>query len=472
MKKQMRQKLISCWAVLVFIILSVMTACGGSTTAPNSTTVTSTPAIITQPVSILTSQTSTPTQNPTIVSTTSETTTQSTSATYAPTVTPYLPSFVVIAASDSSSQWKSLSTIICDGTSDQLKINTYLQAGNTIELAPGTFSCNGTIKPQTNTHLYGQGDTTVIDFAGGGIYVNNGDDIELDHFKITGTTNPKIVPAFLFIEATNGNHYGFSIHDIEAEKGGFLVYTFGHQITNVVFANCNSLSPIGTGFSMYAQGTDTLMQDFIFYNCSVENAGIAQKGADNWSTGFDFAEGDSNMTINRLTVIKCSVNGAWESDFHFEGTPTETGIVILDCDAKNAGQKPSPTYGFGYLLPSRPESEYIFEGNTGGNNYGKGDVYDAEAPNIHTLPYDEVYGSNKMAYRISQDNCTGLLVTNGNYMDLYLYSTNSNPVKQQIELGSVYAANDGKTYTFSGNGIIVQFTNFAIIRLVNRSTSQ
>ena len=471
-RKQMRQKLIAFWIVSVFVMSAILASCGDSTPTQNTLTLTTTPVTTTQQTTILTSETSSPTQNLTTTTTTRASTTQTTLTrtlpTYTTTVTPSQPSFVVIAASDSSNQWKSLAVVTCDGTADQIEINTWLATGNTVELAAGSFQCNSTIKPQTNTHLYGQGDTTILNFTGGGIQVSNKDNVELDHFKITGTTNPRIIPTFIYIEVTTGNHHGFSMHDIKADKGGFLVYTYGHQITDVVFNNCDSINPGSTGFSMYAEGTSTLMQDFIFYNCSVVNNIVTPKGADNWSTGFDFAEGDNNLTVNRLTVINCSVNGAWESDFHFESAPIETGIVILDCVARNAGQKPSPTYGFGYLLPSSPGDEYIFYGNAGGNNAGRADVYDASSGHFHTLPYDAVYGSAKLVSRITQNNCSGIMVTNGSYLDLFLYSNNANPVNQQIELGSIYMANDGTIYTFDGSTITVQFTDFAVIRLVKR----
>ena len=433
----MLQKLIHRGIFLAMVLSTALTACNRSVTTLDSVTLTTTS-----------------------VTSTTRTSTAPTST------TPTLPHLILIAASDSSNQWKSQATVVCSGKSDQLVINKYLVTGHIIELASGTFNCDGTINLQANIHMYGQGDTTIFNCIGGGIYLHNIDNVELDHFKISGAINLGIIPASLYIDATTNDHSGFSIHDIkESAKGGFLIHTSGHKITNVVFANCDSSQPDGMGFFMDGDGIGSLFQDFIFYDCTVENAGTADTRYNDWVTGFDFAEGDNNLTVNRLCVIQCSVNGSWESDFHFEAAPRETGIVILDCNATNAGQKTSPTYGYGYLLPSRSDSEYIFQGNTGRNNAGSGDVYDAQDPYLHNLPYDIVYGSFKEVSRISQGNCEGLIVTFGTYKDLYLYSNNSYKVNQQIELGANYVPNDGKTYTFTDTKIVAQFTGYAVIRL-------
>jgi hypothetical protein len=39
-------------------------------------------------------------------------------------------------------------------------------------------------------------------------------------------------------------------------------------------------------------------------------------------------------------------------------------------------------------------------------------------------------------------------------------------VNQQISLGGYYTSNDGNTYSFNGTSIIVQFTDYAVINLV------
>jgi hypothetical protein len=456
-KLQISQQYLLLVICLILVLSTVLTACERSVSTVDSGTVTSY-TVLTNPSLISTPTTYTSSKS---TSTTDKTTTVTTK-----TATASLPNLIIIAAADSNNQWKSQAAVVCSGESDQSLINKYLITGHVIELAAGTFTCDGIIYMQANTHVFGQGDTTIINCNGGGIYVHDIDNVELDHFKITGAINQGIILASIYIDATTNDHSGFSIHDIkESAKGGFLIYANGYRLTNVVFANCDSSHPDGMGFFMDGDGIGSIMQDFIFYNCTVEDAGIANTRFNDWVTGFDFAEGDNNLTVNRLSVIKCSVNGAWESDFHFEAAPKETGIVILDCNAINAGQKASPTYGYGYLLPSSPSSEYIFQGNTGGHNLGSGDVYDAQDPYVHNLAYNIVYGSLKKVSRIFQANCEGLIVTSGNDKDLYLYSNDSNPVAQPIELGGFYTSNNGETYTFDGTKIVVEFKGYAVIHL-------
>jgi hypothetical protein len=324
--------------------------------------------------------------------------------------------------------------------------------------------------------MYGQGDTTIINCIGGGIYVHNVDNVELDHFKITGAISLGIIPASLYIDATTSDHSGFSIHDIkESAKGGFLVSTSSHQISNVVFANCDSSHPDGMGFFMDGDGFGSLLQDFIFYDCTVENAGTADTRYNDWVTGFDFAEGDNNLTVNRLSVIKCSVNGAWESDFHLEGAPTVYNMVYTGCSATNAGEKVGGAlFGAGFLVNGTTQ-DVVYNGNTASSN-ANGDInaWNGSSYTNVTPIQNEIYpvGSSKTASGVTQGNCSGVIInTDSTHKELVLYSNNGNLVNQQIELGATYIGDDGNTYTLNDTKIVAQFTNYAVIRLVKSNLS-
>ena len=466
----MFQRLKIWWGVSILAFALIVTSCGNptlttsSTTPPTMSFSTEAPPTLTLVPS--SSTTSSITKATTSTSSSIQTTVTTTKRTTTTATTLDLPHLIKIAASNSPNPWKQSATVICEGKSDQIIINKYVITGHDIELGPGTFNCSGIIFLQSNMHVFGQGDTTIINSTGGGLYLHDINNVELDHLQITGVINNAVIPASVYIDATTGDRSGFSIHDIkESARGGFLVSTDSRTISNVSFANCDSYRPDTMGFFMDGEGRGSLLQDFIFYNCTVENAGSANTRYTDWVTGFDFAEGESDLTVNRLSVISCAVNGSWEADFHFEAAPRATGIVILDCYAANAGQKPSPTYGYGFLLPSDHANEYIFQGNAGSHNKGAADVYDAAPPYLHNLPYDVVFGSSKQVARISQNNCTGLIVDSGDHKDLYLYSIDSNPVNEKIELNAVYMANDGKNYSFDNTQIIVQFTGYAVIRL-------
>jgi len=127
--------------------------------------------------------------------------------------TPIITGATIIAASNSDSSWKSQATAICSGTNDQNTINKYLTAGNTVELAPGTFNISGSgyINPASNSHLYGQGNATVINLQSSMIYISNKNNVEIDNFKITGTT---VGVGAVFIGSNGAAVSGFNIHDI------------------------------------------------------------------------------------------------------------------------------------------------------------------------------------------------------------------------------------------------------------------
>ena len=392
---------------------------------------------------------------------------------YLLSVNPVHTSTIIIAASNSNSHWKSEATAICKGTSDQNIINRYLAVGKTVELAPGTFNINGIILPASSTHLYGQGITTILNFSDAAININNVSNIELNSFLISGTINNSIGAA-VFISVSSASQSGFSVHDISCNATGsndFFSYVVGNLIlSNLTYYNVDANAPDGMGFMLSGEGTTPGIQNVTYYRCTVENAGIAYtrllSDGVSWVTGFDFAE-YGGLTINHLQAIECSVNGAWESGFHFEDAPTKQDVIIIGCNAINSGQKPSPTFGYGFVSNT---GDVVFYDNTAAGNTG-GDL--CLDNSVYTPIINGVSPANspKTALSVSQGNCSGVIVnTDATHEELVLYSNVGNSVDQQIELGNYYEADDGGEYTFVGTNLVAQFTNYVIIRLVKKES--
>jgi hypothetical protein len=381
-----------------------------------------------------------------------------------------------IAAVNSSTADKNAAHIVCDGISDQVEINAHLTAGDTVELYAGTYYCDDAVAPQgNNVHLTGQGNTSIIDFDFGAIFIYNVNNVEVGNLKLTGES---WVGGALVIQNNTSDISGFYIHDIwctTTEGADFVVYAIKGEISDIVFVRCDADTPDDMGFLLNGEQSPCVIQDVTFYDCTVEDAGVAATRLNDWVAGFDFVE-YSGLTINRVQAINCSVDGAWESDFHFEHTPDKNDIVLLDCDAVDGGEKGvTSTFGAGFLLPFYVATQdFIADGLTGSSNE-KGDmlVWDVDLGYVeHTPPIDMVLGSTKVVSDVDQSNCTGIIVTYGNFKDLYLYSNNGNPVNQEVELSDTYESNDGNTYSFNGTKIVATFTDYAVIRLVLSSESQ
>ena len=392
-----------------------------------------------------------------------------------PTTTPTTtPATIIIAALDSSNQWKSEAIAVCSGTSAQSVINTYLIPDITVELAPGTFNISKNISLDNNTHLYGQGNTTVINLEGAGISATNVNNVEIDHIELTGVVNRSIINSAIWIGASSTSVTGINIHDITCNSLGSDHFNVesksSHEVSYVVFSNITSIDPDGFGFVLLGNGNEAnLITNVTFYNCDVTNAGVSATRTGNYVTGFDLAEYSTNpsrLTVANIYVIKCSVYGAWESDFHLEGTPAEQNVVLTGCNASDAGQKPTPTYGYGYLINGDTVvCNNTASSNTNGALYINGEAYTNVLDTIS--PSDSI----KVAIAVNQGKCSGVMISvDATHKELVLYSNDGNPVRQPIELGNYYEEDDDRTYSFSGTKIIVQFTNYAVIKLVNLGT--
>jgi hypothetical protein len=375
--------------------------------------------------------------------------------------------YIKLAPYNAPSTWKAGANLVLPGSQDYNLINQYLLNGNTVEIGPGNVvGLDGVISPQPNSVFIGQGPTTILNIGGFNISASN---IKIGSFNSAGAIISWL-GSFFFVIANGQNLSNLYFHDVNFANtlgNDFLLYVVNAQtISNVVISRCFAESPDGFGFILSGEGSGGLIQDVTFYRCGEHNAAVGPNrytvpGDQCWITGFDFAEGIPN--INRITAIKCNANGAWESDYHFEAAPSKKYTVLLDCAATNAGLKTGGAlYGAGYLMTHEVSKgdDFIVSGLTGGNN-NQGDmrVWSPSLGNYinYTPPVDMVVGSSRIVTRISKGNCKGIAVKNGTLWDVYLYSSDEQPVDQQIVLS------DGTT-------IPAQFNDFLIYRDIKEGT--
>jgi hypothetical protein len=378
--------------------------------------------------------------------------------------------YIKLAPYNAPSAWKSAATAVLPGSSDQNLINSYAVPWNTVEIGPGNVKTSGVIQQQTNSSLISL-NNTIIQFDtsdNNGIYINNVGNIEFGGFTITGTAASWLA-GVVFIAGTTANYSGFNFHDLIFQNcpifNNLFFYAYNYKLSNIVISRCQSLSP--DGFSvMLGGGGSGIIDTVAIYRHYVVNAGLAVTRYNPWVTGLDLAEGP--VAINNVTLFKCAVNYAFESDYHWEYAPTKQGIVIIDCTATGAGQKPSnfdngdgtigPQYGAGFILPFQAgRDDFIINGCTGGppaNVLGDLRVWNGSGYTNYTPPVNLTMPAGRIITRITQGNCTGIAETKGSTYDLYLYSTDGNPVSQNITLPN-------------GNSYTAAFTDFLIAKAVS-----
>ena len=90
------------------------------------------------------------------------------------------------------------------------------------------------------------------------------------------------------------------------------------------------------------------------------------------------------------------------------------------------------------------------------------------ASNVHFLAVHFPLTENDSALnteKVSVGNAIGAKVTDGDNLDLILFSTDGDPVDEYIDLGGSFEAIDGSDYLFESNGVRVQFDNYQVLRL-------
>jgi hypothetical protein len=308
-----------------------------------------------------------------------------------------------------------------------------------------------------------------------------------------GSTYPGQAPVFITTSNQIMDHKTIA----NAVSNAIYIYANRTSLSNYTFSNINITNPAGFGVLLMGEGSPSTIQDLILYKVNVTNAGVASNRSNSWVTGIDLAE-YSGMTVNRIYCIQCTVDGAFESAWHTEISPTKQNVVLLACDAKNAGKKPvgfnngkdengnpyptGPQYGAGYLLDG--EADIVLYDctaslNGGGSNtsFVNADLCAYTSLNGGSFECstvsNKIYpaGSSKTVAPVLVNNCKGIIITNGTYKDLVLYTTGGAVVTEEIELGvacvaSVTSSPYNSTYTFNGTKVVVSFAEYAVIRLV------
>lgn len=151
-------------------------------------------------------------------------------------------STIVLAASNSSSGDKTTagSGHVCSGTGDHDLINSFLTSGNTVELLAGTYNTNGQILPESNTTLYGQGNTTIINYGSGydsDMMLYNVSNVNIHDLEIEGT----LLHAALYIYSYNATNVSqVKQLGMVLLKDGVMVKGIESRCTFVEIAGINS----------------------------------------------------------------------------------------------------------------------------------------------------------------------------------------------------------------------------------------
>ena len=350
---------------------------------------------------------------------------------------------------------------------DTPQINSNQKTYGSVNLSTGTFYINSEITPASGAsasalnYLRGAPNGgTVLQLGNSG----NGDinckdvsNIELGYFTMQGMPlNQGIV-----ITASTGARSNFYLHDINFNNiltnTAFTAWANGQTLSNMLFERVQVNTCDYNGFDLRGNGT---IQNTIFYRCSTYDCGV--NGQEIWTVGFCGA--DDSVTINGLYYIACNANGAWESDWHFEGDCKRNGVVFVDCNAEYAGLKPAgtnnkdgttgPQYGSGFLFGSftSGRDDLVASNLTAtGDHNSIADVWTPQGAKsfLNGAAYNTVFGRSVTSVtRITQGGCLGIDILNSSGThDLILYANST--VSTQIA-GFNLTLSDGKIYPIPG----------------------
>lgn len=244
---------------------------------------------------------------------------------------------VTVAASNSSSDVKEYATYVCDGVDDHIQINTALANHPRVVLTDGTYFLGGTVQPQSNTALIGQGkERTKLELVTGlstsGIAVvrnSNIDNVVLKGFTIDGNGDQQGFTGNMEgLRLSTGENFYISDVRVFNINHHALEISFGFK--NAIFEDCE--------FD-YCSG-DTLeieiAENVYFYRCKFSRAG-----------GFPHptysAEDASHMEFEQrnknIRFIDCKFDGTNNRSilFEVEGSeePLMEDIYFTRCDFDN-----------------------------------------------------------------------------------------------------------------------------------------
>ncbi|MFA5410203.1 MAG: hypothetical protein WC343_15620 [Bacilli bacterium] len=179
---------------------------------------------------------------------------------------------LTVAASNSSSKDKAVADYICDGSADQVEINTAiasLTSGGRAHLLRGTFACNGTIVGAAKVDIDGAGNATVLDFGANAMTayaaIQMADNSKLSNLKMIGDNSPthnnwqSIVPGnYCDIENVTMENTGYGIYVIAKKH----VYIRGVRLTGI-----HATSGWATAIEIVGLAEDIRVSDFYIYDC-------------------------------------------------------------------------------------------------------------------------------------------------------------------------------------------------------------
>jgi len=237
--------------------------------------------------------------------------------------------------------------------------------GGNIEIKSGDYIISGDILigNSDKVWLHGQGISTKIraptphsgyqvdnwyaPASGAKIYISGSDYSHISDFMITG----HIKVAFynsndILFENVRAEH----IACVYWRLGVFNFSMWGDNAVcqNLTIRNCHISNSSEWGFNLDAQDdSNGTWRNVFVEGCSAIGCGGKADSWDEWAIGFNFAE---NNNITNCVVSDCIANNNYESGFHLENSRTKEGVEIVNCIARdNGNRKGSPDYGSGFF---------------------------------------------------------------------------------------------------------------------------
>ena len=211
----------------------------------------------------------------------------------------------------------------------------------------GTYYLTTNFIVPENSWIKGEGNTTILTATNQESILLGHSNSMLSDVQVTGGL-------CVNIQATNGTHISdITVHDVNINIGSLsqaaiMVMANGSKawLSYVSLYNIN-IVPGCFGVLVQGTGPTSLIDNVTMTDIHVIDAGLNSRYND-WVTAFDLRE---KGTVRDMIVTRCSAVGSWESGFHTEQIyPSVKNIVLRDCYSGNNGQKPTPSFGNGFMI--------------------------------------------------------------------------------------------------------------------------
>lgn len=233
------------------------------------------------------------------------------------------------------------------GTDDHIVLNAAASIGGDIVIISNLSSATQhAVSPVANTTIRGLGkDITVLENIFFSLTAAN---CRLCDFSIVGDPSYYCNITPISVRVSNSIVENIKVSTVWSLTA-FEITGDETTLSDITFRNVEAYRPTSHGFKNY--GTNLVLERLLYDNCVVYDAGVYDNH-NTWAVGFGFAAPVAGtVTIHGLNVTNCRVHGSWEASYYFEAGDDHTGIIFNNCFAENAGQKPVPTYGCGFLIP-------------------------------------------------------------------------------------------------------------------------